>query len=73
MISTEKQEVLRLFGEGRELYKQRDFAAAKRRFAQALKIDTYDGPSALYYRRCEHFIQGPPPPEWDGVFTLKTK
>ena len=73
MISEEKRQVIKFFAEGRELYKQRRFSDARLRFVQALKIDRNDTPSVLYYRRCEHFIQEPPPSGWNGVFVLKTK
>ena len=73
MISEEKKEVLRLFTEGRKKYKLMDFEGAKNYFAQALKIDSKDGPSKVYHKRCEHYIENPPPEDWDGVFVMQTK
>lgn len=73
MVSEEKKKVLALFAQGRELYKAQDFAQAKSKFAQALKIDPEDGPSQVYYKRCDHYIKNPPPPGWDGVFVMTTK
>lgn len=73
MISDEKQKVLQLFAQGRELYKQRSFSDAMKKFAEALKVDNEDGPSKVYYARCKLYLENPPPPEWDGVFTMKTK
>ena len=29
--------------------------------------------SKMYIKRCKHFMKYPPVPDWDGVFTLKTK
>jgi len=73
MISDTKREVLRLFEEGRNLYKARSFNDAMNRFAEALKLDQEDGPSKVYYARCKMYLENPPPPEWDGVFIMTTK
>lgn len=73
MISEEKQAVLDLFTEGRKYYKMMKFAEARKYFAKAIKIDPDDGPSKVYYKRCEHYITNPPPDDWDGVFVMKTK
>jgi len=73
MLSAEKQEVLRLFAEGRKAYKLMDFAKAREWFGSALKIDKNDGPSKVYYYRCKHYLENPPAEDWDGVFVMKTK
>lgn len=73
MISEEKRQVLDFFAQGRELYKLREFEAGKRYFAKALQVDPDDGPSKVYYARCKHYIDNPPPEDWDGVFVMKSK
>ena len=73
MITEDKQRVLDLFEEGRKQYKLMNFEGAKNYFAQALKIDSEDGPSKVYYARCKHYVDNPPPEDWDGVFVMKTK
>ncbi len=73
MISEEKKQAVELFAEGRKSYKLMDFAAAKNQFAKALQIDPDDGPSKVYYARCKHYIDNPPPEDWDGVFVMTTK
>jgi hypothetical protein len=73
LITENKQEVLNLFAEGRKQYKLMNFEAAKVFFAKALKVDPEDGPSKVYYARCKHYIENPPPEDWDGVFVMKTK
>lgn len=73
MISDEKRRVLELFAEGRRKYKLMDFSSARESFAQALKIDPDDGPSKVYFARCKHYIDNPPPDDWDGVFVMQTK
>ncbi len=73
MIQEEKKQVLDLFAEGRKYYKLMDFSKAKESFAKALEIDPEDGPSKVYFLRCKHYIENPPPEDWDGVFVMKTK
>ncbi|ORC38270.1 hypothetical protein B4O97_00500 [Marispirochaeta aestuarii] len=73
MISEEKKKVLDLFGQGRKQYKLMEFEKARQFFAQALEIDPEDGPSKVYYLRCKHYIENPPPEDWDGVFVMNTK
>jgi tetratricopeptide (TPR) repeat protein len=73
LITAERQKVLDLFAEGRKLYKLMQFEEARHYFAEALKVDPNDGPSKVYYARCKHYIENPPPEDWDGVFVLKSK
>ena len=73
MITEEKKEVLRWFAEGRKAYKLMEFSTAKDCFASALKIDKDDGPSRVYFARCQHYLENPPSDDWDGVFVMKTK
>ncbi len=73
MISDQKKEVLKLFAEGRKQYKLMEFEKAKNLFAKALEIDAEDGPSKVYFDRCAHYVENPPPEDWDGVFVMQTK
>lgn len=73
MVSPEKHQVLQHFTEGRKHYKMMDFSGALEHFKQALEIDPEDGPSQEYVKRCEIYIENPPPEDWDGVFVMKTK
>lgn len=73
MISDTKRKVLELFAEGRKRYKLMQFAEARDFFAKALRLDVNDGPSKVYLARCKHYIENPPPEDWDGVFVMQTK
>jgi hypothetical protein len=73
MISEEKRRILELFKEGRRLYTMQKFADAQKVFERAIAIDKEDGPSKIYWARCKHLIENPPPPGWDGVFVMKDK
>jgi hypothetical protein len=72
-MTEEKTKVLEFFKEGRKFYVMRKFDEAKEMFAKALQVDKEDGPSKLYYVRCKHYIENPPPEDWDGVFSMTTK
>lgn len=72
-LSAEKQRVVDLYLEGLAAYKRRNFAAAKERFASALALDPSDGPSRVYLQRAQDYLEAPPPPDWDGVYVLKSK
>lgn len=73
MITEEKRKVLDLFAQGRKLYKLMNFTEAQKYFGEALKTDPNDGPSNVYYQRCQYYVENPPPEDWDGVFVFKTK
>ena len=73
MITDEKKKILNLFAEGRKLYKLMQFDEAKRKFDEALSADPDDGPSKVYSERCDHYVENPPPEDWDGVFVMLTK
>jgi hypothetical protein len=73
MITEEKKKVLAFFAEGRKFYNLMKFEDARDAFGKALKVDPEDGPSKVYFARCKHYIENPPPEDWDGVFVMKTK
>ncbi len=73
MIDEKKRAVLDSFSEGRKQYKLMEFKKAMQNFADALRADPEDGPSKVYYLRCKHYIENPPPDDWDGVFIMSTK
>jgi adenylate cyclase len=64
---------LRRFEAGLEKYKQAHWDEAVIAFEQALEIRPGDPPSELYIRRCKDLKENPPPPPWDGVFTMTRK
>jgi len=64
---------LSLFNEGLTFYKQSQFKEAATKFAEAKNIKSSDHPSFVYLKRCMHFIEFPPPQDWDGVFRMTTK
>ncbi len=73
MIDENKRKVLRFFAEGRKKYKLMDFENALKSFEEALRVDPEDGPSKVYHQRCKHYLENPPPEDWDGVYVMATK
>ena len=73
MISEAMKELLVHYNQGLQLYKEAKFKEAIVYFEKALSIIPDDGPSQMYINRCKEYIQSPPPPDWDGVYVMKTK
>ena len=73
MITEEKKKALEHFSEGRRLYKLMKFVEAREVFALALKACPDDGPSKEFFKRCQYYIENPPPEDWDGVWPMQTK
>lgn len=65
-------EIYPRFEEGLQLYRSQKFAQAKIIFEQLVQT-TNDGPSNLYIARCDDYCANPPPADWDGVYTAKSK
>lgn len=66
-------DLLPLYNDGLELYRQKMWIQATEKFNQALQIIPDDELSKLYMTRCQDYIAEPPPEDWDGVFVMKTK
>ena len=65
-------ELLPQFEAGLEQYRSQQFEQARQIFAQ-LAAGYDDGPSRLYSTRCAEYLASPPPQDWDGVYTAKSK
>ncbi|MGB3203838.1 MAG: adenylate/guanylate cyclase domain-containing protein, partial [Crinalium sp.] len=73
-ILPEKEEIIELYHKGREYYLKRKFTRAMGEFGAILEdFDKNDKAALLYLKRCQHFLQEPPPDDWDGVWTLTEK
>ena len=76
------QELSDKFKQALTHYKEQEFSQALEIFKVTLELEylRYPGlkgvktnPSEIYIKRCEDYLQTPPPPEWDGVYTLTSK
>ncbi len=57
----------------RELYLQRQWVEAQSAFQFILDRWPQDGPSRMYWKRCQDYLFDAPPTSWDGVFTMTHK
>lgn len=65
---------LTIYHEGINLYRTKNFSGASARFKVARhQIGDNDFLCDMYISRCEAYELSPPPPDWDGSFTLAEK
>jgi adenylate cyclase len=61
------------YEEGLHFYFERKFVAAQEAFEKALQLHPNDAPARLFLARARDLAAAPPPPDWDGVFVMKSK
>ncbi|MBI1737644.1 MAG: adenylate/guanylate cyclase domain-containing protein [Acidobacteria bacterium] len=66
-------DLIELFGKGRACYKRRDWRQAQGHFEKILQRWPDDGPSKVFYQRCEEYLLEEPASDWDGVYVMKHK
>ncbi len=75
-------DLIKIFSEGRELYKQQKWDEAIERFKDSRDFENFrfpdqmpakTSPSEIYIKRCLDYKQSPPSIDWDGVYTLTKK
>ncbi len=54
-------------------YRDSKFKEALNLFESIIGDLPDDTPSKLYTERCNHYIENPPPPDWDHVYTAESK
>ena len=67
------EEFMKVYTEGLTAYFNRAWPSSLAYFDHALQLRPDDRPSRIHRERVRHYIQHPPPPEWDGVFILQSK
>ncbi len=76
------EELAEKFALALSLYKAQRFEEALGTFKETLELEyqrfpelkgVKTNPSEIYIERCEEYIKVPPPPNWDGVWTLTSK
>lgn len=72
-LEDKMKEVRDHFETGLAHYRRREWESALEAFRRALAASPDDGPSRTYIRRCEEFLENPPPDDWNGVYRLITK
>ncbi|MFP3043801.1 response regulator [Treponema primitia] len=71
--TAQTQQLVELFNRARDIFENRDWAAAEAAFEAVLKVSPSDGPAQLFLERARAFRQKPPETDWDGVFNLSEK
>jgi len=72
-LKRKQAQMLKAYNEGVISYNKMEWNRAIRAFEAALSFMPEDGPSRAYLERCRHFLENPPPSDWDGVFRLSDK
>ena len=72
-LSEKRQKGINIYHEGLAAYKERRWDDGIKLFTEAISIDSDDSPSSVYLERCNEFKINPPPVDWDGIFTMRTK
>lgn len=72
-IDDNKMKIIEYYQKGRELYLQRRFGQALAEFSKVQEIDPHNKAALLHIERCNHFLENPPPDDWDGVWKLTEK
>jgi len=72
-IPAGRASMLERFEMGLQFFRDRRFEDALELFSDIHEMDPDDGPAALYVRRCQQYVEPPPPDDWDGVFIMTTK
>jgi adenylate cyclase len=70
---TELEDRMRCFAYARSLYAKREWEQAQQAFQTILERFPGDGPSRMYWKRCQEYLFDEPPLGWDGVFTMTHK
>lgn len=62
-----------LFAAARSLYSRRKWSESQSAFQSILDRWPEEGPSRMYWKRCQEYLFDEPPTNWDGVFTMTHK
>jgi adenylate cyclase len=72
VLDPEIQETVRLYSQGLEHYRNREFHEAMEMFQSAIDL-TDDGPSKVLFTRTKNYIQNPPPIDWSTDYQAEGK
>jgi adenylate cyclase len=72
-LSTSLQTWLQDYTTARDLYKNKNFTLALETYQNCVHLNPKDVTSQIFIKRCEQYIQSPPPADWDGTYNLDHK
>lgn len=61
------------FMEGLDLYQNKQWNAAQQFFRNYMDCFPNDKPARIFFQRSDHFSKTPPPDDWDGVYSHRSK
>ena len=72
-LAPEKAGIVEAYHRGFKMYQEMQFADAMKLFSENLLVDKDDGPSKTMIKRCEYYMNDPPPENWNGAFVMTSK
>ena len=72
-MTEEQKQALDVYHEGLRLYRQRKWDECIAYMQQAVQLDPTCHVAQIYSERAGLYQIAPPPPDWNGVFVMKTK
>lgn len=66
-------EICRLTEEAFAAYQERRWTDAIAAYGKVAEAAPADKVPAIFIERCRHYLADPPPPDWTGVYEMKTK
>ncbi len=66
-------ELVARFADALHSYRSRNWDEALRKFDALASQYPDDGPAHIFRQRCLEFLASAPPPDWDGVYVMKSK
>jgi adenylate cyclase len=69
----ERAELAAMFAEALGCYRSCNWTDAIQRFVKIMSRWPEDGPSQVFLERCLAYVIEGPPPNWDGVYTMRHK
>lgn len=73
VLSKKEQLFLKLYSEGLNFYRKKDFEKAIQSFSKALLFNSKDKPSQILLMRSKDFITSPPENGWSGIWAFSKK
>lgn len=72
-LSENTKKSLEIFNTAMNLYLNKDFSNAEKKFIEASKIDTTDKTCLVFAERCKIYAKKGVPENWDGVMNMTSK
>jgi len=72
-LDSQKERVIEHYQKGLSHYRERNFPMAMAEFGTVLNFDKQDKSATLHLTRCQHWLQNPPPDDWDGSWSMTEK